>query len=161
MDWVHCNYCGTKPTQIKMFLTFCGHVFCQNCVAKAKSRQNCHVCQKPLKTAEINKNMSPECMDFFKDVRQIATEAVAELKHVVKFQQAQREFFWKVKYSQAKRETEMFNEARNKHQKALQEVEYVIFFCFLSTRNVRSAGHATRAKNSWQRAKICEAQSQR
>ncbi|CAL2029039.1 unnamed protein product [Caenorhabditis brenneri] len=122
MDWIQCNNCGAKPNQVKMYLTACGHVFCQNCIEKAKESQ-CYLCRKPLKVDEINKNMRPDLMELFKDPKQVAADLISELKQVVTFQAKQREIFMKFKNAENKREMDKFNDARNRQVKVTQEIE--------------------------------------
>ncbi|CAB3402393.1 unnamed protein product [Caenorhabditis bovis] len=37
MDWVQCNSCQKRPKQVRMFVTSCGHISCEECRKKVEN----------------------------------------------------------------------------------------------------------------------------
>ncbi|XP_023311784.1 probable E3 SUMO-protein ligase RNF212 [Anoplophora glabripennis] len=64
-DWIHCNKCSIKPhSNVKLFITECGHLFCQRCTENLKDSK-CVICNKSVKIIPISNDMDASIQRFF------------------------------------------------------------------------------------------------
>jgi len=87
MYWLHCNECGKQwarsqtsqqqngqaaevaAGRITLYLTDCGHVFCEPCLAKSQAAKYCRQCKcKDFKTAAIGPSMPVAARGIFQEV---------------------------------------------------------------------------------------------
>uniref|UniRef100_A0A914YFT8 RING-type domain-containing protein n=1 Tax=Panagrolaimus superbus TaxID=310955 RepID=A0A914YFT8_9BILA len=110
MDWVHCNHCLRLPgAQNTFFLTSCSHILCQKCsrqdeLLQTQTQHTCVVCNNKIKIVEINRNLRPDMMLYFKNPKELATQYLQNIKSVIDFQDKQRAHFSKAqqdKYNKA------------------------------------------------------------
>jgi len=104
MDFVHCNVCYTCPSnassqQLVFYFSSCGHLFCVKCLKKdnginatpvTRDNATCRVCNKTCAYLEINRDLKPEVMMFFRNPRDLATQYMQNMKSVLDFQSQQR-----------------------------------------------------------------------
>ncbi|TRY62790.1 hypothetical protein TCAL_00380 [Tigriopus californicus] len=84
--WIHCNECVYLPESgatKQIFLTNCGHVFCEECVPLRNSPAKCPMCQAhPLKCIELGASMKADVAKMFQD----PVEKIKALFKSVQFQ---------------------------------------------------------------------------
>ncbi|KAK6731691.1 hypothetical protein RB195_007884 [Necator americanus] len=90
-DFVHCNCCyilPSAPTNPKYFLTSCYHLLCKACLEKETGNPLlCPVCNREMRTIEINSAMDPKLQELFKPPKKLIQEKMAALKKKYDFQQ--------------------------------------------------------------------------
>ena len=72
MDWIHCNTCFGLPTsdrKFQVYITTCGHLFCDGCLKKAADKK-CPMCAQVYSSAiPLSKDVS--AIPLSKDVSAI------------------------------------------------------------------------------------------
>jgi len=92
--WAHCNRCLTTFAEnngkLKLFVTSCGHMFCEKCVHK-KCTQPCYICNKNASIVEIGRSLPAHMRHLFTNPRDLSRNNQKTLSYVLTFQQKQRD----------------------------------------------------------------------
>ncbi|CAI5437701.1 unnamed protein product [Caenorhabditis angaria] len=96
MNWVHCNTCGIRPKQIKIYITTCGHLICDNCTKKVVEKK-CLVCRKEYRAEEVCGKMRPFLMNMFREPQDLAAKLGKELGNTIAFQTKQKKLIHQAK----------------------------------------------------------------
>ncbi|CAD6196597.1 unnamed protein product [Caenorhabditis auriculariae] len=85
---MHCNTCFRRQSQIKLWLTSCGHLTCPDCYLDAVKNPTkvCPLCKKKCQALEISRTMRPDMLDLFRDPKEYVGELVKKLQLTMEFQ---------------------------------------------------------------------------
>ncbi|XP_023021386.1 nenya isoform X2 [Leptinotarsa decemlineata] len=129
-DWLHCNKCSTKfQPPMKLFLSECGHIFCEKCGENIKSK--CLICDKTSNFIPISKDMDISVQQFFIPL----DLQIKKLSEVYNFQMQHRMRMFQTlaqKYAFAKKEC---INVHNKNKNLLRENRTLKNMLMSATRN--------------------------
>lgn len=114
-DWIHCYLCylvwKTKK-HMKMYVTSCEHIFCENCIKECTEK--CPKCSKlKCELMEISDDMPTEYLEFFKQNTDLFTSIKEEIS-LYKFQNQQKKGYIEMK-------TNKYVQICNKKRKEMEE----------------------------------------
>lgn len=127
---VYCNSCFETKSQLnqKFFVTSCGHVFCNVCMAN--DRSSCKLCNIECRVLDINKDMPQEVKIMFET--ESIQKLVANIKKIQTFQENQaRHFFEKMKpkieeYPKYKQQIQKLFGVKKKYLEAIKKEKEII-----------------------------------
>uniref|UniRef100_A0A0N5B8C1 RING-type domain-containing protein n=1 Tax=Strongyloides papillosus TaxID=174720 RepID=A0A0N5B8C1_STREA len=87
-QWLCCNRCITSHSQIQLYLTVCGHIFCLSCLGldAKKDKADCPICNSNTHILEINSKLGQNKSIFFKDPENEFKEAQKKINKIRSFQ---------------------------------------------------------------------------
>lgn len=82
MDWIHCNTCFALPAEGRtaLFITNCGHLFCDGCLKKATDKKCCMCGQVYSSTIPLSKEMKPDVQVYFQDPNELFKNGLKQIK---------------------------------------------------------------------------------
>ncbi|XP_065675061.1 probable E3 SUMO-protein ligase RNF212 isoform X5 [Hydra vulgaris] len=92
MDWVHCNTCFVLASDGKsrFHLTSCGHIFCNECIAKDEEKK-CKTCgQNYTGAIYLSNQMKPDVQIYFTDVKDICKSAITQMQQAQQVSEFQK-----------------------------------------------------------------------
>ncbi|XP_039754680.1 probable E3 SUMO-protein ligase RNF212 isoform X4 [Pararge aegeria] len=129
MDWIHCNNCYTQlEPGITLYLTSCGHMFCNNCLDNGVQEGTCLVCKVPCSVMKLAPDMNHEIQDYFTDPDDILQKCC----EVLQFQRRHRRRLLSYlvqstkKFYGARTELKRMTELCQKQHKQLREYQKII-----------------------------------
>uniref|UniRef100_A0A0K0G1H9 RING-type domain-containing protein n=1 Tax=Strongyloides venezuelensis TaxID=75913 RepID=A0A0K0G1H9_STRVS len=87
-QWIRCNRCIGSLSQMKLYLTMCGHIFCLSCL-KLDTKQDqadCPTCNSNSRISEINLKLEQNKSVYFKDVEEEYKEVKKKIDKIRNFQ---------------------------------------------------------------------------
>ncbi|CAG8595189.1 10727_t:CDS:2, partial [Scutellospora calospora] len=128
-EFLHCNACfayltsstssTTRETQIRFWLTECGHVICQSCLNKhgdttqdnssTATEPICPVCNTKCAAVELTDQLPPNLSMFFRP----AHEIIEETADILRFQQTNTFSLLKFLKDKVAKQKQMLDKAKN------------------------------------------------
>uniref|UniRef100_A0A0N5BVX7 RING-type domain-containing protein n=1 Tax=Strongyloides papillosus TaxID=174720 RepID=A0A0N5BVX7_STREA len=99
-QWIRCNRCIGSLSQMELYLTMCGHIFCLSCLGlDAKQNQaDCPTCNSKTHLLEINSKLGQNKTIYFKDPEEESKEVKKKEEKIKSFQRYHFENNMKVMY---------------------------------------------------------------
>ncbi|XP_065675060.1 uncharacterized protein LOC101238988 isoform X4 [Hydra vulgaris] len=138
MDWVHCNTCFVLASDGKsrFHLTSCGHIFCNECIAKDEEKK-CKTCgQNYTGAIYLSNQMKPDVQIYFTDVKDICKSAITQMQQAQQVSEFQKGHSRRLaayrsnQLSQLSATISQVKEVERKYQNAINEMDVLKKFIF-------------------------------
>ncbi|XP_064420484.1 probable E3 SUMO-protein ligase RNF212 isoform X2 [Latimeria chalumnae] len=123
-SWVYCNTCFQQPRtdNNSLYLTNCGHVFCQSCLQKGRKNE-CLVCGVHCRTVLLSNQVSPDIQVLFTDLDVMCKRYSKEIKQISEFQEKHRKQSLKFYKEKSAKVEEILQKMTHKMQNLQRELE--------------------------------------
>uniref|UniRef100_A0A0N5B7M8 RING-type domain-containing protein n=1 Tax=Strongyloides papillosus TaxID=174720 RepID=A0A0N5B7M8_STREA len=106
--WIRCDRCIISLSQMQLYLTLCGHIFCLSCLGlgEKKDQADCPTCNSNTHLLEINSTLGQNKAVYFKDPEEESKEVKKKVEKTKSFQRYHFENNVKIMYIKFRRATE-------------------------------------------------------